>query len=546
MKKIITFLGTGTYEKTIYKYENFEIESRFVQEAISKIVGNDVEFLVALTAKANEENWRTKDAEKPGLKEIFDRKNISYKELYIKDGHNDQERWEHFDQIFENIKENDEIYVDVTHSFRSTPFIIMAVLNYAKFVKNIEIKGIYYGAYIPNEPVAEIVNLSIFNLFSDWTIAAEKLITIGDSRQIGDLIEKTINPVLKSSKGSNVTAKTTRDINRNLKFFSNALYTVRGCDVSQCAINLKKSLNELKKIDIDELKPFEKILDKMTSIVENFTGDLINDIVQAVKVCIKFNLIQQGYTFLEENIFNFFCNTLSIDVRATYSRMKISRVLNYIHSLKARGAEKTNPLEQSELDIKNQMYSLLDSNIIDEMADLLIDISQKRNDINHAGYRNNRVRASSADKFANELGRFADRFEKIIGKNKKRKMYLIFSHHLTDKQIREGSEVLNIDEYIHLPEELQSIWSNISPDSEDISNEVNAIIDWLEEKTGPDDVVLVQGDFGATYKVVSYLKSKGIKAVYSTTRRDAEEEVTGDGKVTVKHVFSHEIFREYL
>ena len=84
--------------------------------------------------------------------------------------------------------------------------------------------------------------------------------------------------------------------------------------------------------------------------------------------------------------------------------MKISRVLNYIHSLKAR-EQKTNPLEQSELDIKNQMYSLLDSNIIDEMADLLIDISQKRNDINHAGYRNNRVRASSADKFANELGR---------------------------------------------------------------------------------------------------------------------------------------------
>ena len=46
-----------------------------------------------------------------------------------------------------------------------------------------------------------------------------------------------------------------------------------------------------------------------------------------------------------KKIFLTFCNTLSIDVRATYSRMKISRVLNYIHSLKARGAEKTNPLE---------------------------------------------------------------------------------------------------------------------------------------------------------------------------------------------------------
>ena len=192
-------------------------------------------------------------------------------------------------------------------------------------------------------------------------------------------------------------------------------------------IGSEKSSNELKKIDINELKPFEKILDNMSSLVENFTGDLINDIVQAVKICIDFNLIQQGYTFLEENIFNFFCNALSINVCDTNSRMKISRVLNYIHRLKTRGEEYTKPLEENELDIKNKMYGLLDSNVIDEMSDLLIDISHKRNDINHAGYRDVKIKAASADKFANELGRFADRFEKITGKNKKRKMYLVFS-----------------------------------------------------------------------------------------------------------------------
>ena len=124
-------------------------------------------------------------------------------------------------------------------------------------------------------------------------------------------------------------------------------------------------------------------------------------------------------------------------------------------------------------------------------------------------------------------------------------MYLVFSHHLTDKQIKDGSEALDIDEYIHLPEDLQKIWSNISPDNEDISNEVNAIIDWLEEKLDADDVVLVQGDFGATYKVVNYLKAKGIRAVYSTTKRQAEEKVMDDGKVMLKHTISHVIFREY-
>ena len=43
-------------------------------------------------------------------------------------------------------------------------------------------------------------------------------------------------------------------------------------------------------------------------------------------------------------------------------------------------------------------------------------------------------------------------------------------------------------------------------------------------------MVLVQGDFGATHKVVNYLKAKGIKSVYSTTKRQAEEKVMDDVK----------------
>ena len=167
----------------------------------------------------------------------------------------------------------------------------MAVLNYAKFVKNIKIKKIYYGAYIPHKPTAEIVDLSIFNLLSDWTIAAEKLISIGDCRQVTELIDITIKPILIGSKGKDETAKITRNINKDLKAFSNALYTVRGNDISTCAMNLKKSLNELKMIDINELKPFEKILDKMLFIVAEYKGDLVNDVVVSVKTWIKFNRI---------------------------------------------------------------------------------------------------------------------------------------------------------------------------------------------------------------------------------------------------------------
>ena len=46
MKKIISFLGTGRYEETVYEGENLggepvSISTRFVQEVISEIVGPD-------------------------------------------------------------------------------------------------------------------------------------------------------------------------------------------------------------------------------------------------------------------------------------------------------------------------------------------------------------------------------------------------------------------------------------------------------------------------------------------------------------------------
>lgn len=127
----------------------------------------------------------------------------------------------------------------------------------------------------------------------------------------------------------------------------------------------------------------------------------------------------------------------------------------------------------------------------------------------------------------------------------KKRMFLVFSHQLSNKQIEDSSKNLNVDEYIYMPNELQKVWSNIPPDKHSISEEVNKIIDWLENEIDPTDIVLVQGDFGATFKIVSYLKSKGIKTIYSTTEREAYEKEIGEGKVSLRHVFSHVIFREY-
>lgn len=86
---------------------------------------------------------------------------------------------------------------------------------------------------------------------------------------------------------------------------------------------------------------------------------------------------------------------------------------------------------------------------------------------------------------------------------------------------------------------------DVSPEAG--SSEIDALVEkYLSEIVKCDDpVVMVQGEFVFTYRMVTALKSRGIKAVAATTGRVAEEEKRPDGTVvkTSKYKFSQ--FREY-
>ncbi len=125
-----------------------------------------------------------------------------------------------------------------------------------------------------------------------------------------------------------------------------------------------------------------------------------------------------------------------------------------------------------------------------------------------------------------------------------RKMILLFSHKLTDEQKQDAKLNWAVDEFISLPLELQNIWSNVPAELENIANYLEPIREFLSKSINRDDIVLVQGDFGATYAMVASVKSLESHAVYATTRRDAVEKLM-DGKVVKTSVFEHIRFREF-
>lgn len=68
--------------------------------------------------------------------------------------------------------------------------------------------------------------------------------------------------------------------------------------------------------------------------------------------------------------------------------------------------------------------------------------------------------------------------------------------------------------------------------------------DKLRSQAKSGDVLLVQGDFGATYNMIRFAKNMDLIAVYATTKRIVSEQVE-NGKLVIKREFKHARFREY-
>lgn len=125
-----------------------------------------------------------------------------------------------------------------------------------------------------------------------------------------------------------------------------------------------------------------------------------------------------------------------------------------------------------------------------------------------------------------------------------KKLILLFSHKLTPVQEEDAYNSLGVSSFVSLPNELQELWSNVPSELESVDHYLMPLKEYCITEVKTDDVVLVQGDFGATCHLVQHVQSLGANAVYATTKRDVVEVESGD-KIIKKSVFEHVRFRAY-
>lgn len=425
--KFFSFLGTGAYTKCKYKFDNIESDiSCYIQEALIDILlekcVNLESVFIFKTEEATIANWskNKKYPSDPGLKQVLDKYNgkpsINY--VDIPSGQNENELWEIFDKVLEQIDKGDEIIFDITHSFRSIPMLALIILNYAKFIKKCEIRGIYYGAIeavgkeikdIEESDIAPIFDLTPFVRLLDWTVGIDRFIETGDARYINYLMKLgTKELYLKDMKDErNILS----NFAQKLENYTRNVATCRGKEISKGGIELKNILGDAVSIaDKTYIKPMKPIIDRLNDRFINFSSDENKNMIEIVKWCSEHNLIQQGFTILEEGIVNFFCEKFGFDKNNIKEREIIENATYIKHYSLPKDRWKKTAFE-NEAVIYNLLSKLNEENYKNLIKVLYEEIKPLRNDINHAGYKENDMKA---EKFEDKLNELINKVEKYI------------------------------------------------------------------------------------------------------------------------------------
>jgi hypothetical protein len=125
-------------------------------------------------------------------------------------------------------------------------------------------------------------------------------------------------------------------------------------------------------------------------------------------------------------------------------------------------------------------------------------------------------------------------------------LFLLFNHRITKQQEAAARLSLDVARIINLPSDLKELWCKVPPGLSKIRDYLAPIQDWLKSNAIAKDYVLIQGDFGASYLMVTFAFENGLVPIYSTTYRKAiERNNDDDGSVQITHNFQHQIFRRY-
>lgn len=391
-KNFISFLGTGKYEECVYSFkEKPSNKVIYIQDALIDLFCSDFaendKITIFLTSQAKEKHWNN-------LKSVIENKNLQCRlnPVDITDSKTEADIWGLFEQIYNQINMKDEIIFDLTHSFRYLPMLFFSILNYATYLKEISVRGIYYGAWEARkleDNIAPIFDLTQTYELMQWANAADVFTNYG----ISDKLVRCVRRTAKDYLGTAGLVKQIESISKNISY-SRSIQILKG----EMFDEVRKKINDLAD---NNLQPaFKPILKKVTDKISDFNNDSALNFIPAVKWCIAHEMIPQGITMLQEGIISFVIDRHNLNYTDRELRTLIS---SYFHrDLKSDFEE-----DERHQKYKHEIEVIFNDSLVKDLTPIYQSITPTRNDINHGG--TNEVSSSSTERlFANLKKRFEE------------------------------------------------------------------------------------------------------------------------------------------
>jgi len=422
-KVFMSVLGTSLYDECNYyqnEKENF-VCSRFIQEATISLFCNDwtkIDSIIIFTTNQSFSDNYNADINKRfdrrtnseidyvGLERILTKLDLKvpFKNVLIKDGNSETEIWEIFETIYSELKEDDEIYFDITHSFRYLPMLLMILLNYSEFLKKTKIKSITYGNFEVSKAqnnFAPIMDLMPLVLLKDWSVAVNNFESFGDVSLISSLCQQSLKPILREAKGADKISTAINSFSKDLPKFVSNLKNCRGPEIisGTLAIDLQKKIENIANTS---LAPFNPIFSRLKTQIRRFSSENnVKNGFTAVDWCIHNGLFQQGFTMLQDTIISMVCESEQLDLRNKTFRNIVSSTFNIRYKKTPQNEWTGDCIMLPENIVLTQ--KLHQNIIVESLLNEFNSLTELRNDINHFGMRSNSAKTESFEKNLKEL-----------------------------------------------------------------------------------------------------------------------------------------------
>lgn len=565
-KVFISILGTGNYKPCIYRQGDFtSTKTRFIQEATldflrarSEWCATDAAYIF-LTPTARSANWQAvpidsrTDSPKDyaGLEPTVSQMGLPFpvEPVEISEEGDEEAIWSVFRSIYDQIREGDRLYIDITHSFRYLPMLLLVLTNYAKELKSAEVVSITYGNWEVKTEMKPIVDLGALIELQDWTVAAGEFLRNGRASRLEELTKERVTPILRKSEKKDKNAIRLRKLVDRLTTVSQSLTTIRGKKILE-----GKIFEELDKythgLDAGLIAPLSPLIEKIKDSFGDFdTKPSVSNGFAAARWCHRMQLYQQSITILQE--------TMKAYVAASHGYPSDDEVYTELaakafHFHTAKGSIPEDEWQLGESDPTDRekraevVRQFLAGSAVRELSQLYSEIKQIRNDFNHAGIRSNAVKGRD---IPDKIEKLITRTEEVLrGKQTVEPLptppsgaplLINLSNHPSASwgaRQREAAEMYGEIEdmtFLAIPPEAGET------EIADLAEEYVARI--AERAETRDVTVHIMGEMTFCYAVITRLQPLGIPCIASTTRRQITEAADG-----VKEVhFDFETFRKY-